>query len=84
MGTHYTSVIDIDSGNFYWKDEKLNIVTNCVAIDNKLFFVNKSSKIVAKEIETGDVVFEEKFPYQKWYSIYYPCLLYTSPSPRDS
>ena len=41
MGTHYTSVIDIDSGNFYWKDEKLNIVTNCVAIDNKLFFINK-------------------------------------------
>ena len=41
-------------------------------IDNKLFFVNKSSKVVAKEIETGDVVFEEKFPYQKWYSIYYP------------
>ena len=72
VGTHYTSVIDIDSGNFYWKDEKLNIVTNCVAIDNKLFFVNKSSKVVVKEIETGDVVFEEKFPYQKWYSIYYP------------
>ncbi len=69
---YYTSVIDIDTGNFCWKDEKLKIVTNCVAIDNKLFFVNKSSKVVAKEIETGDVVFEEKFPYQKWYSMHYP------------
>tara|TARA_B100001564_G_scaffold352508_1_gene360050 strand:- start:62 stop:685 length:624 start_codon:yes stop_codon:yes gene_type:complete len=71
-GSNYTSLIDIDKGTFYWKEEKLDIITNCVAINNKLFFVNSSSKIIAKEIESGDVVFEKKFPYKKWFSLYYP------------
>ena len=71
-GSNYTSLIDIDKGSFYWKDEKLDIITNCLAINNKLFFVNSSSNIIAKEIESGNVVFEEKFPYKKWFSLYYP------------
>ena len=49
-GSNYTSLIDIDKGTFYWKEEKLDIITNCVAINNKLFFVNSSSKIIAKNL----------------------------------
>ena len=73
--TNYTSLIDLKTGKFHWRDKNLDIVSNCIAIDNKLFFVNKKFKIISIEIESGNEIFEEKFPYKKWYSSVYPQLV---------
>ena len=73
--TNYTSLIDLNTGKFYWRDKSLSIVSNCIAIDNKIYFVNKKFKIISIEIESGKEIFEEKFPYKKWYSSVYPQLV---------
>ena len=55
----YTSLINIDTGEFYWRDKELNAASNCIAKDNKLFYVDKSFNIVVMEIESGNMIMEE-------------------------
>ena len=71
----YTSLINIDTGEFYWRDKELNAASNCIAKDNKLFYVDKSFNIVVMEIESGNMIMEEKYTYKKWYSSVYPQLV---------
>ena len=74
-GTVFTSLINLKDGSFYWKEKKLNVYSNCIAIDNKIFFVNSACEVVVIDIETGNEVFKEKFTYKKWYTMVYPQLV---------
>jgi len=74
-GYTYTSLVDINGGNFLWKDKYLESVSNTLLYKNHLYFIDKSFNIISIVLKTGKEVFKKKFPYKKWYSSVYPKLV---------
>ena len=74
-GYTYTSLVDINDGNFLWKDKYLESVSNTLLYKNHLYFIDKSFNIISIVLKTGKEVFKKKFPYKKWYSSVYPKLV---------
>ena len=74
-GYTYTSLVDINGGNFLWKDKYLVSVSNTLLYKNHLYFIDKSFNIISIVLKTGKEVFKKKFPYKKWYASVYPKLV---------
>ena len=74
-GYTYTSLVDINDGNFLWKDKYLESVSNTLLYKNHLYFIDKSFNIISIVLKTCKEVFKKKLPYKKWYSSVYPKLV---------
>ena len=74
-GYSYTSLLNFESGNYFWMDKLLSNASNVLLYKNHIYFINKSFEIITLELESGEEVFNKKFPYKKWYTGIYPKLV---------
>ena len=74
-GYSYTSLLNFESGNYFWMDKLLSNASNVLLYKNHIYFINKSFEIITLELESGEEVFKKKFPYKKWYTNIYPKLV---------
>ena len=74
-GYSYTSLLNFESGDYFWMDKLLSNASNVLLYKNHIYFINKSFEIITLELESGEEVFKKKFPYKKWYTNIYPKLV---------
>ena len=74
-GYSYTSLLNFESGDYFWMDKLLSNASNVLLYKNHIYFINKSFEIITLELESGEEVFKKKFPYKKWYTGIYPKLV---------
>lgn len=75
MGNIYSSLLHLESGDYFWINKELYSSSNVLIFKNHIYFINKSFEIISLELESSEEVFKKKFPYKKWYTSIYPKLV---------